>query len=227
MKINIKGLELLIYCAFMGFMGEVILLRSLFFSYIFLLIWVIPFSIGLFFAFLQKRHISTVFNPYTLNPFYVSSINSFLAIVSFYGLSIYFIAFTNIILFVSFQLFFDYKSKRELDLYTESQEMSERLARLLADHSKQNLKIGTKRNYNGKVAYTGKLLKREGVIIFDEDLYKSLTENQFNCLVMHEYSHFIHIDQTKMTFSFIFIILLYVNTFLFVLNFFSGRTIFC
>ena len=140
--------------------------------------------------------------------------------MSFYGLSIYFIAFTNVILFVSFQLFFDYKSKRELDLYTESQEMSERLARLLADHSKQNLKIGTKRNYNGKVAYTGKLLKREGVIIFDEDLYKSLTENQFNCLVMHEYSHFIHIDQTKMTFSFIFIILLYVNTFLFVLNFF-------
>jgi len=219
MKIDIKGLELLLYCAFMGFIGEVILLKSLIFLYLMLLSWIVPFSIGTLFIFYGKRRLDSILNPYTMNPLYVSLITSGLATVVSFGLSIYFIAFINITLFACFLLFFEYRTTKKLKLYSESQEMTERLVKLLGDHSKQNLKIGTEINYMGGVAYVGKLLRRQGIIIFDEALYKSLTEKEFECLLMHEYSHYINMDLTKMALSFMFILLLYLNAFLIAFKF--------
>ncbi len=219
MKIDIKGLELLIYGAFMGFIGEVILLKPLIFLYIILLSWIVPFSIGILFLFRGKRRLGSIINPYTLNPLYVSLITSGLATVVFYGLSIYFIVFVDITLFACFLLFFEYRSIKNLKLYTESQEMTERLSKLLGPRPQQNLKIGTEINYMGKVAYVGKLLRRQGIIVFDEALYKSLTETEFECLLMHEYSHYINMDLTKMALSFMFIVLLYLNAFLIAFKF--------
>ncbi len=219
MKIDIKGLELVSYSAVMGFIGETIFLKSLNFFYLILLSWIAPFAVGIIFTFYGKRQLGTIVNPYTLNPLYVALINSFLTITVFFGLSIYFIAFVDITIFTCFLWFFDYKNTKKINLYASSQELTQILTKTIRNKPKQNLKIVTERNFAWKAAYVGRLLRRQGVIIFDDDLYKSLTETEFKCVLMHEYAHYLNMDLTKLALYYVSILLLYLDAFLFVFKF--------
>ncbi len=216
MKVDIKRLELLSYSAIMGFIGEIIFLKSLNFLYVMLLGWIAPFAVGVIFAFYDKRQLGTIINSNTLNPLYVALTISLLAIIVFFGLSIYFIAFMDITILAFFLWFFDHKNANKVDLYTSSPELTQRLTKTIKEKPINNLKIVTERNYPGNIAYVGRLLRRQGIIIFDEAIYKSLTETEFECVLMHEYAHYLNMDLTKVALYFVSIVLLYLDSFLLV-----------
>ena len=164
---------------------------------------------SLILAYLIVGIVNKSFTPILLQLFYMGA-QTVLITAIYFGLSLWLLLLMDIFIIFLFAIYGYHKFKK-IKRYPINKELTKHLKELLPHEKLNNIYVSTPDSPYGKLAaYDGSSMIRKGVIIID----KRLTDENIDCVLLHEYGHHLLRHKQKLLFLFLFITITYFDMFL-------------